>query len=464
MKETQSNKPWQGRFTGTTAPLMEKFNASIDIDKRLYQCDIKGSIAHAKMLKKIGILDEKELSQIIQGLTQIEQEIVSSQFDFKTSDEDIHMAIEKRLIHIIGPVGGKLHTARSRNDQVATDTRLYLKERIIYQRKQLKNILIVMKALAEKYQEVILPGFTHLQAAQPVTLAFYLMAYFQMFKRDYLRLNDCLTRMDESPLGSGALAGVNYSINREMTGKLLGFDRITENAMDAVSDRDYMIEYLSTVSIIGTHLSRLNEELIIWSNPLFNFIAMDDAFATGSSIMPNKKNPDACELLRGKTARLYGNLGTMLTLLKSLPLAYNKDLQEDKECLFDSIDQIEICLEIIPKILQTMKIKEDKMLAACESGFLQATDVADYLVNKGIPFRDAHEISGRLVSHLETQEKNYSDLALSEYQAIEQSFQKDIFEVIKMKQVVANKQSIGGTGRSSVKKQISSAKNFLKQI
>ena len=454
---------WSGRFSKSTNQLMEKFNASIDFDKLLYQEDIEGSIAHAKMLKSIGLLREEELNKIIIGLKEIREELKSNQFKISLADEDIHMAIEKRLTEIIGEVGRKLHTARSRNDQVITDVRLYTKKAINQHKKSLLDLLKTFLHLAQKNQKAILPGHTHLQSAQPITLSFYFLAYFFMFKRDFERLENVFKHTDINPLGSGAFAGVNYPINRELTTSLLGFSQMTENAMDTVSDRDFIIEYLSTASILAMHLSRINEELIIWSNKLFDFVEMDDQFSTGSSIMPNKKNPDACELIRGKSGRIYGHLMGMLTTMKSLPLAYNKDLQEDKEGLFDTIYQIDMSLQVMTGILKTTKFKVDNMKKACEQGFLQATDIADYLVEKGLSFRDAHHISGHLVKYCESHSKTLVNLTLEEYRKHHAFFGKDIFDKIKLENLINNKKSSGSTSDDSVKKQIKQAEMFLKE-
>ena len=457
-------KIWSGRFNQPTDKLLEEFNASINFDKTLYRQDLKASLAHATMLESIGLLSKLELESIKDGLNQVKQEIESGAFEFKTADEDIHMSIEKRLTELIGEVGRKLHTARSRNDQVITDMRLYTKEAILRQMEDLKKLLNVLLDLSQTSQSFILPGFTHLQSAQPITLSFYFLAYFFMFKRDYQRLEDVLKRTDVNPLGSGALAGVNYQIDRELTGKLLGFSKISENAMDSVSDRDFVIEYLAAASILAMHLSKINEEFIIWSNKLFDFIEMDDSFATGSSIMPNKKNPDACELLRGKTGRIYGHLMAILTVTKSLPLAYNKDLQEDKEGLFDAIGQIDLSLNIMIKILETSTFNQAQMKAACEKGHLQATDIADYLVMKGLPFREAHHIAGHLVKYCEQHSKNLSQLSLTEYKKHSHLFEADLFDKIKLEHLIDNKKSKGSTSNDSVREQIEQAKEFLNSL
>lgn len=457
-------KIWGGRFSASTDSLMEEFNASIPFDYILFQEDIKGSKAHATMLQKIGVLNLEELQQITTGLDQIDKELNKGKFNIDLADEDIHMAVEKRLTELIGETGRKLHTARSRNDQVITDFRLYTKKSILQQRQLLRELLTTLLDLTKRHRKIILPGFTHLQAAQPISLSFYFLCYFFMFKRDLERLEDTLKRTDVNPLGSGALAGVNYPIDRDLTTKLLGFAKPVENAMDGVSDRDFVIEYLSFASILSMHLSRMNEEFIIWSNKLFDFIEMNDKFATGSSIMPNKKNPDACELLRGKTGRIYGNLVRIITIMKSLPLAYNKDLQEDKEGLFDTVHHLNLSLEVMIKILATSKFNKDKMRQACEKGFLQATDIADYLAHKGVPFRDAHHISGRLVKYCEGQNKNLTELTIEEYQKHHPLFESDVLELIGLDCLINNKKSTGSTSEKSVEIQIRQAEMFLKTL
>ena len=457
-------KLWGGRFSQDTDKLMEGFNASLPFDKRLYKEDIKGSLAHAEMLYASGILTKKDLLAIQKGLKQVKAEIDAGEFEFKLEDEDIHMAIEKRLTQIIGLAGERLHTARSRNDQVATDIRLYFKKNVSEQMDFLKKLLGAFIECAEKNLSVILPGLTHFQPAQPITLGFYFMAYFQMFFRDLDRLRDCLRRADSCPLGSGAFCGVNYPIDRELTRKKLGFSQMSQNAMDAVSDRDFVLEYLSVASILGVHLSRIAEELIAWSNPFFDFIEIDDRYATGSSIMPNKKNPDALELIRAKTGRFNGNLLGLLTVMKGLPLAYNKDLQEDKEGLFDTSHHLSLCLEILPPILKTLVVHEEKMRKACEQGFLQATDVADYLVSKGLPFRQAHEVSGKMVSKLNEEGKTFSDLSLENFKAYHPLFSGDILKRLSLENAIKNKRSVGSTSNPCVQEQIRKAKQQLKSM
>ncbi len=456
-------KVWEGRFDKKTDPLMEQFNASLYFDKKLYAQDIKASIVHAQMLANQSIITKENFLLIKKGLLEIKLAMENNQFVFDAKDEDIHMAIEKELTKRIGKAGAFLHTARSRNDQVNVDVRLYLRKEIDDQCFLIVEILRIFTELSEKNQLVILPGFTHLQLAQPITLAYYFMAYFFMLQRDLNRFIDLRKRVDICPLGSGAFAGVNYQVDRFFVAKELGFQKVSHNAMDAVSDRDFMLEYFSVSSILMMHLSRINEEFILYSNKLFNFIEIDDAFATGSSIMPNKKNPDACELIRGKTGRVYGHLVGLLSTLKALPLAYNKDLQEDKEGLFDVVNQLNNCLSIFPKILESMKINKDKMKEACEKGYLQATDLADYLVKKKLPFREAHEIVGKLVKFLEKEKKIFLDLSLKEYQQFSPLFEDDIYHHLKLETVIKNKISFGSTSFDSVKKQIKTARSILKK-
>lgn len=453
-----------GRREKETHHLMDKFNASILFDKRLYRFDIAGSIAHVTMLASKNIVSESEKEAIIKGLNEILLEMETGKYNPGVEHEDIHMAVEKRLTDLIGLTGGRLHTARSRNDQVATDVRLWLRDRICSQLHSLHHLLETFLNLASSNKGVILPGFTHLQAAQPITLGFYYMTWFHMIARDFSRFFDALARMNISPLGSGAIAGVNYDTDRFLTASILGFDGPCENAMDGVADRDFVVEYVSCATILMSHLSRLNEEIIIWSNKQFEFVTVDDAWSTGSSLMPNKKNPDACELLRGKTGRVTGSLISLLTTLKSLPLAYNKDLQEDKEPLFDTADTIDISLEVLPKVLETLTFHPDKMLAACEKGYIQATDIADYLVKKNLPFREAHHICGSIVASLEKKGRVFSDMNLAEFKTFSPLFEADIFETIKMENVLQNKQSFGSTGPKSVTEQISRASVQLKQM
>ncbi|HOJ81451.1 MAG TPA: argininosuccinate lyase, partial [Clostridiales bacterium] len=390
-------KLWGGRFTANTDKAVDDFHSSIRFDSRMYRQDIAGSIAHAEMLGKVGVISAEEAELICSTLREILSDIENGKVHFETEAEDIHMNIEKILIERIGDTGKKLHTGRSRNDQVALDLRMYLKDEVRAIRSMLLELLSVLLDISEKNTDTIMPGYTHLQRAQPITLAHHMMAYFQMFRRDTGRLEDCYARMDVMPLGSGALAGTTYPLDRNFVAEKLGFTAITENSLDGVSDRDFVIELASCLSITMMHLSRFCEELILWSSAEFSFIEMDDAYSTGSSIMPQKKNPDVAELIRGKTGRVYGSLIALLTMMKSLPLAYNKDMQEDKEAIFDAVDTVKACLPVFTKMLSTLKIKREAMYRAACGGFTNATDLADYLVKKGIPFRSAHEIVGKMV-------------------------------------------------------------------
>lgn len=453
-----SSKLWKGRFAKAASSTAEEFNASIQFDQRLYKQDITGSIAHGKMLAKQGIMTGEEAAQIEKALLQILTEIEEGKISFSIEQEDIHMNIESILTERIGPAGKKLHTARSRNDQVAVDIRLYLKEEIQRIQGLLSTLLETLIDLAEKNQDTVMPGYTHLQRAQPVTLAYHLLAYCQMFSRDHQRFADCLKRTDWLPLGSGALAGTTYQTDRGYLAKELDFANICPNAMDAVSDRDFALEFLSCCSITMMHLSRFCEELIIWSSTEFNFIEMDDAFSTGSSIMPQKKNPDMAELIRGKTGRVYGNLMTLLTIMKGLPLAYNKDMQEDKLPVFDAADTLADSLGIFTEMMATIKINDQIMEKAAKSGFMNATDAADYLVTKGIPFRDCHEIIGRIVLHCVQAGKAIEELTLAELKEFSPAFEEDIYEKIDIRACIAAKKSQGSTSPESVRKQLADFK------
>ena len=457
-------KMWEGRFHKETNKLLEKFNASITFDKRMYEEDITGSIAHSRMLAKQGIIAESEQKEIENGLLQIKEEIQSGKFEFKIEDEDIHMSIEKRLTQIIGSVAGKLHTARSRNDQVALDVRMYVRKEAHEISKLLVKMENVLLELAEKYKNVIIPGYTHLQRAQPILFSHHLMAYFQMFKRDISRIKDFLERSDEMPLGAGALAGTTFDLDRHFVAKELGFSKPTENSLDSVSDRDFIIELAMIISVISMHLSRFSEEIIIWCSSEFSFINLDDAFATGSSIMPQKKNPDIAELVRGKTGRIYGNLMGILTTMKALPLAYNKDMQEDKEGIFDSIDNIKLCIEIFYSMLNTVTVNKEKIFDSMKYGFLNATDVADYLAKHGVPFRQAHKIVGEIVSYCENKKIAIEDMTLSEFQNFSEIFREDIQNEITIENCVNKRNSFGGTSIQNVKMQIKNAKSFLETI
>ena len=454
-------KLWEGRFTKNTNALLEKFNASITFDKRMYAEDIKGSIAHSKMLSKQEIISQDDQLKIEKGLNQIKLEIENGEFIFKIEDEDIHMSIEKRLTEIIGSTAGKLHTARSRNDQVALDVRMYVRHQSLEIKELLINMENVLYTLSKKYKNTIIPGYTHLQRAQPILLAHHLLAYFQMFKRDISRIDDFLERSDEMPLGAGALAGTTFDLDRHYVAGQLGFSAPTVNSLDSVSDRDFIIELASIISIISMHLSRFSEEIIIWCTSEFSFIKLDDAFATGSSIMPQKKNPDIAELVRGKSGRIYGNLIAILTTMKALPLAYNKDMQEDKEGIFDSIDNIKICIEIFYEMLSTMDVNEKEILESMKKGFLNATDVADYLAKNGMPFREAHKVVGQIVSYCEQKNIAIDDMKFEEYLGFSNIFKEDVLEAITIENCVNNRNSYGGTSIKNVLMQLELAEKFL---
>ncbi|NLY03515.1 MAG: argininosuccinate lyase [Campylobacter sp.] len=458
----KDEKLWGGRFNEENSELLEEFNASIEFDKELYEFDIKGSIAHAKMLAKQNIITNNEKSEICKGLEQILGEIKRDQFEFKISDEDIHMAVESRLTQIIGKeIGGKLHTARSRNDQVAVDFRQYVMSENLAISNLLLEFIGTLKNIAKDNLETLMPGYTHLQHAQPVSLAYHMMAYAFMFIRDYERFESSFKRNNLSPLGSAALAGTPHPIDREFTAKELGFTRATNNAMDSVSDRDFALELLFNISILFMHTSRLCEELVLWSSSEFAFITISDKFSTGSSIMPQKKNPDVAELIRGKTGRVYGNLFTLLTVMKSLPLAYNKDTQEDKEVVFDSVKTAHQSLTILIEMLKTIKFNKDNMLKACKKGHLSATDLADYLVSKkNIPFRQAHHIVGKCVALAESKGVDLSEMPLSELQKIDN--QIDDISILSLENSKEARKSYGGTSNESVKTQIKEVENFLK--
>ena len=451
---------WAGRFSQATDKLVREFTSSIDIDKKLYKYDIAGSIAHIKMLSKCRIIKEIEAERITQALKEIEKDIEKGKFDF-SQKEDIHLAIEEELIKREGKTGEKLHTARSRNDQVALDERLYLREEI----NEIINLISVFQEtileVAKKNIEVIMPGYTHLQYAQPIFFSHHLLAYFWMLERDRERFRGCYERVNVMPLGAGALAGTSLPIDREYVAKLLNFPRISENSLDTVSDRDYIIEFLSGTSLLMMHLSRLCEDIILWSSPLFSFIEISDAFATGSSIMPQKKNPDVAELIRGKTGRVYGSLISLLTSMKALPLSYNRDMQEDKPPLLESVEIVKTSLKLYVKMLDKIKINKDNMRKAAEKGFFAATDLTDYLVEKGVPFRKAHQIIGTIVKQCLKQGKSLPDLHLEEYQKYSSLFQKDVFERIKLESCVFSKESAGGTGKKSLAKQMKEARKKL---
>jgi len=457
-------KLWGGRFTKGTDKVVEDFHSSISFDQRLYRQDIRGSIAHAGMLGRQRIISPAEADAIISGLTAILADIEDGRVQFDVGAEDIHMNIEKLLTDRIGDVGRKLHTARSRNDQVALDIKMYLKEEIYATAGLLAGLEETLLKLAERHTGTIMPGYTHLQRAQPITFGHHLMAYFQMFARDTGRLMDCLKRTDVMPLGSGALAGTTFKLDRDSTAAELGFAGITENSLDGVSDRDFAIEFCAAASIIMMHLSRFCEEIILWSSAEFRFVELDDAYSTGSSIMPQKKNPDVAELIRGKTGRVYGDLMALLTVMKSLPLAYNKDMQEDKEALFDAIDTVKGCLMVFTPMVETMSLNETVMAQAARGGFTNATEVADYLAKKGVPFRKAHEIVGKLVLDCISRGKSLEDLTLEEYREASPVIEADIYDAINIAKCVAARKVPGGPAPEAVQASIGKGKQWLQEI
>jgi len=457
-------KPWGGRFTKTTNQLVEEYTASIGFDYKLAEEDIQGSIAHATMLAAQEIISDEDKEKIVQGLKEIRQEIKEGSFAFSVALEDIHMNIEKRLIEKIGPVGGKLHTARSRNDQVALDMHMYLKKWVNLLANHLAKVIETFIEKAEGNIDVVLPGYTHLQRAQPILFSHHMMAYTFKFLRDLERLKDSWKRIDMMPLGAGALAGTTFPIDRKQVAQALGFERIYANSMDAVSDRDYIVEFLANASLIMTHLSRLSEELILWSSSEFQFIELDDAYCTGSSIMPQKKNPDVAELVRGKTGRVYGHLISLLTTLKGLPLTYNKDMQEDKEGMFDTIETLDGALILVQGMIASMTVNKERMLQSVKEDFSNATDYADYLVTKGIPFREAHEIVGKTVLYCIEQKKYLLDLSLEEYHQFSNKVEEDIYGKLQPEQVVNARQSYGGTAKAAVMESIEEAKGQLKEL
>lgn len=454
-------KLWGGRFAGATDKFAEDFQSSIGFDQRLYREDIQGSIAHATMLGHQGIITQEEARQICQALQEIKQEIDEGKVVFNVAAEDIHMNIEQLLTEKLGELGKKLHTARSRNDQIALDMRLWMRGQIQEVREKLLDLEKVLLAKAEEHMDTVMPGYTHLQIAQPITFAHHLLAYVQMFQRDRQRLADCGRRMNQSPLGSGALAGTTFPIDRRQTAEALGFDAPTANSLDGVSDRDFVLEYMAAAAILMMHLSRFCEEIILWSSHEYAFVTLDDAFSTGSSIMPQKKNPDMAELIRGKTGRVYGNLMGLLTVMKGLPLAYNKDMQEDKEAVFEVADTVRACLMVFIPMLETMKINKSNMRKAAGGGFINATDMADYLVKRGLPFRDAHGVTGRLVLYCEAHGKELSELTLEELRRECDLFDCDIYQAISLSQCVAARESEGGPAPQAVLAAIRRAKEEL---
>ena len=459
-----SKKMWEGRTSGKTNELADEFNSSIKIDKRLYEVDIEGSIAHVAMLSRCNIISKSEEKKIVAALKKILDDIKKGKLKIKESAEDIHMFIEEILTKRIGQVGKKLHTARSRNDQVALDIRMYLRD----EASQLIDLLVMMIeciiAIADENRDTIMSGFTHLQKAQPITFAHHILAYGMMFARDIERINDTKKRINVSPIGACALAGTTYKTDREYEAKLLGFDAICENSIDAVSDRDFIVEFASDLSIVSMHLSRFAEELIVWSSDEFKYVELSDAYTTGSSIMPQKKNSDMAELVRGKTGRVYGNLINILTTLKGLPLAYNKDMQEDKELIFDSIDTVRMCLKIFMGMISTMKIYKENMREDAATGFINATDLADYLVMKGLAFRDAYKISGKIVNFCIREKYVLENLPIENYKKFSKKFDDDVYEFIKLENCVMKRTSIGGASPKNIDRQIKYLKNEIRSI
>ena len=454
-------KLWSGRFAKDTDALVNELNASISFDQRLYKEDIQGSLAHAKMLGDCGIISPEDAAAITEGLNGILRDIEAGKVEFTADNEDIHMNIEALLTARIGDAGKRLHTARSRNDQVALDFRMYVRREIPVVTGQLLKLEKVLCKQARQYQSAVMPGYTHLQRAQPISFAQHLMAYAQMFARDVTRLEDCQKRLNECPLGSGALAGTTYPINRAQTAADLGFDGPMSNSLDGVSDRDYALELLSGLSILMMHLSRFAEEVILWCSWEFKFIELDDAYSTGSSIMPQKKNPDVAELVRGKTGRVYGDLMGLLTVMKGLPLAYNKDMQEDKEPVFDALDTVEMCIPVFAAMLDTMTVRTDNMRAAAGKGFINATDCADYLTKKGMPFRDAYTATGRLVAECTAKGKTLEELTLAELKEVSNLFGTDVYEALKLENCMALRGSCGGPAVSETRRQIEAVEAFV---
>ncbi len=463
MKKTPSRKAWSGRFGKETDQLMERFNASIGFDRKLYRADVQGSIAQARALRRAGILSKAECDRIVRGLRQVEAEIAAGRLPLTDDLEDIHMAVERRLTEIVGPAGGKLHTGRSRNDQVALDERLYLREAIDRIVSLIERVQGTLVDVAGAHLEAVMPGYTHLQQAQPILFSHYVMSLFYALERDKGRFRDARRRADRMPLGSGALAGTAFPIDREGLRRDLGFAGLTENSLDAVSDRDHLLESLAAAAILMAHLSRYCEDLIIWSSSEFGFVEVDDAFATGSSMMPQKKNPDALELIRGKTGRVYGNLVALLTVMKGIPLTYAKDMQEDKEPLFDTVETLERVLEVFARVWETLQVREDRMRAAIQ-GMTLATDLADYLVRKGMPFRECHHVVGGLVREAVARGEDLRDVPFEAFRERSALFGRDVYEVLTPERSIALRDAPGGTSRQSVRAQIAKGKRLLRKI
>lgn len=457
-------KLWGGRFSKETDSKVNDFNSSIAFDSRMYKEDILGSIAHVTMLGDQGIIEVEEANQIKSGLLNILTEIEEGKIEFSIDAEDIHMNIETKLIEKIGDVGKKLHTARSRNDQVALDLRMYLKKEVEEISTYILDIIETLVTSAKANTETIMPGYTHLQRAQPITFAHHLLAYVEMFRRDYGRIKDCYDRMNYMPLGSGALATSTYPIDRQKVSDILGFNGITLNSLDSVSDRDFTIELASAISIIMMHLSRFSEEIIIWCSSEFAFITLDDAYSTGSSIMPQKKNPDVAELVRGKSGRVFGDLMGLLTMMKGIPLAYDKDMQEDKEAIFDAVDTVKLCLPVFTKMVETMTVNKDNMRKAAGKGFTNATDAADYLVKNGLPFREAHHVIGKIVAYCTANQKEIEELSLEEFKGFSDIFQEDVYKAISLETCVNERKVPGGPGFEAVNNHITFVEEYLKGL
>ena len=457
-------KPWGGRFAEATDRFVEEFTESVSFDRRLAPYDIQGSVAHVEMLARVGVLTEDEAGRICSGLNAIMADIEAGNFTWRQELEDVHMNIEAALVERIGEVGKKVHTGRSRNDQVATDLRLYLRAETETTRSLLLQNMQALVTLAEQEADTVMPGYTHLQGAQPVTFGHHVLAWYEMLKRDEQRLGDCLERINVLPLGAAALAGTRFPIDRSLTAELLGFPAVADNSLDAVSDRDFVVEFCADAALVMLHLSRFSEELVLWLSPAFGFIDIDDAFCTGSSIMPQKKNPDVAELARGKTGRVYGDLMALLTVMKGQPLAYNRDNQEDKECLFDTVDTLKQCLEAYLKLLPSITVKREAMLAAAQKGYLTATDLADYLVMKGVAFRDAHAIVGKAVQYAIEQGNGLEQLKLPELQQFHEGIDADVYDFLTLEGSVAARDHTGGTAPARVREAVAEARGYLESI
>ena len=462
--EKDTVKPWGGRFAEPTDRFVEEFTESVSFDRRLAPYDIQGSIAHVEMLARVGVLTDDETGRICSGLNAILADIVTGKFAWRQGLEDVHMNIEAALVERIGEVGKKVHTGRSRNDQVATDLRLYLRAETETTRSLLLQTMQALVALAEQEADTVMPGYTHLQGAQPITFGHHMLAWYEMLKRDEQRLGDCLERINILPLGAAALAGTRFPIDRSLAAELLGFPAVADNSLDAVSDRDFVVEFCADAALVMLHLSRFSEELVLWLSPAFGFIDIDDAFCTGSSIMPQKKNPDVAELVRGKTGRVYGDLMAMLTVMKGQPLAYNRDNQEDKECLFDAVDTLKQCLEAYLKLLPSIRVKREAMLAAAQQGYLTATDLADYLVMKGVAFRDAHAIAGKAVQYAIEQGRGLEQLKLPELQQFHEGIDAGVYDFLTLEGSVAARDHTGGTAPARVRAAVADARRYLQAL